>query len=56
MNMNQAIVNEVITKLIMEWNVKGGDMRSAYDAVFGFGAYQKLIDDVYDGINARKAA
>ena len=54
--MSKNIVNEVVAKLMLEWNAKGGDMRAAYDAVFGVGAYQKLIDDVYDGINTRNAA
>jgi len=51
--MSQAIVKEVISKLMLEWSAKGGDMAKAYDAVFGIGAYQKLKDDVYDEINAK---
>lgn len=51
--MHQKIVKEVVGKLMFEWNVKGGDMRAAYDAVFGIGAYKKLFDGVYDAINAK---
>lgn len=43
---------DIYERIISDF-VKTGSMREAYDAVMGDGAYKRLADDVYDGINAR---
>lgn len=31
-------------------------MREAFDCVLGEGAYDRMVDDLYDGLRARRAA
>lgn len=48
--------NAQISAAILANVAKGMDLPTAYDAVFGEGAYIKMAGDIYDALRAKAAA
>lgn len=48
MNANQAISEQIIIAM----SVNGGDLAKAIDQVIGAGAYDKLVNEVYEELKA----
>lgn len=49
----QAIKNAKISAMIISKMQQGMDIRAAFDAVLGEGAYMKLAGEVYDALRAK---
>ena len=55
MTTEQTIKNIRISAEIIKLVLAGQDVRQAFDAVMGEGAYNKLAGDVHDELRARSA-
>ena len=55
MTTEQTIKNIRISAEIIKLVLAGQDVRQAFDAVIGEGAYEKLAGDVYNELSARSA-
>lgn len=49
----QALKNAKISAMIIAKMQEGLDIREAFDAVLGEGAYMKLAGEVYDALRAK---
>lgn len=47
---------QISAKILQEMQANGGNLRAAFDAVMGEGAYMKLASDLYDALRAKAAA
>lgn len=53
---NHEIINAKISAAILaEYNANGGDVAKAIDAVLAAGTYAKIVDELYDALNAKAA-
>lgn len=51
----QALKNARISAMILAKMQEGMDLRAAFDAVLGEGAYMKLAGEIYDELRAKNA-
>ena len=52
----QAIKNAAISAAILMKMNEGAELKEAFDAVLGAGAYEKMVGELYDELRERAAA
>ena len=55
MSLHASLKNAQISARIIKLVADGSDLRSAFDAVLGNGAYSKLADEIYEAARAKAA-